>query len=302
MKVWLDGTIFDGSDARIPVTDHGFLYGDGVFDSLRVRHGKVFRLDDHVARLMLSARAVGLEPPGGPATLRDAVIATARAFGREDSYLRIIVSRGDGPLGINPARCPRARVVCIAGEISLYGDEKAAQGLDLLTSSMRRPSADVLDPRVKSLNYLNNVLATAEARGRGGDEALVLNQQGAVAEASAANVFVVHGKRCTTPPTTDGALDGIVRRSILELAPALGLEPCERTLGRIDFLSADEAFLTGTGAGIVAVRSLDGRAIGRGKRGPVTEALIAAFERFADVHGTPLWPQGDASSARSANA
>jgi branched-chain amino acid aminotransferase len=297
MKVWLEGEIFDGSEARIPVTDHGFLYGDGVFDSLRVRRGKVFRLDDHVARLMLSARAVGLEPPGGDEALRTAVVDAARAFGRDDSYLRLIVSRGDGPLGINPARCPRARIVCIAGEISLYGEEKAMQGLDLLTSSVRRPSADVLDPRVKSLNYLNNVLATAEARSRGGDEALVLNQQGAVAEASAANVFVVHGKRCTTPPTTDGALDGIVRRSILELAPALGLEPRERTLGRIDFMSADEAFLTGTGAGIVAVRSLDGRVIGCGKRGPVTEALIAAFDRFADAHGTPIWAQREARVA-----
>jgi len=188
MKVWLDGTIMDESEARIPVTDHGFLYGDGVFDSLRVRRGKVFRLDDHVARLMLSSRAVGLEPPGGHAALRDAVLDTARAFGRDDSYLRVIVSRGDGPLGINPARCPRARIVCIAGEISLYGEDKAAQGLDLLTASLRRPSSDVLDPRVKSLNYLNNVLATAEARGRGGDEALVLNQQGAVAEASAASM------------------------------------------------------------------------------------------------------------------
>jgi len=302
MKVWLDGGIVDGSEARIPVTDHGFLYGDGVFDSLRVRRGRVFRLEDHLSRLLSSARAVGIEPRGGRETLRAAVLETARAFGRHDSYLRLIVSRGDGPLGINPARCPRARVVCIAGEIALYGEDKAARGLDLLTASVRRPSADVLDPRIKSLNYLNNVLATAEARTRGGDEALVLNQQGAVAEASAANVFVVHGRRCATPPTTDGALDGIVRRSIFELAPALGLEPCERSLGRIDFMSADEAFLSGTGAGIIAVRSLDGRAIGCGKRGPVTESLIAAFERFADEHGTPLWNEASASDPQGASA
>jgi branched-chain amino acid aminotransferase len=300
MKIWLDGRVMDASEARIPVIDHGFLYGDGVFEGVRVRAGGVFRLDDHVARLMLSARAVGIEPPVGAAALREVMLETARAFGRDECYLRLIISRGDGPLGINPLRCPRPRIVCIADDLSLYGEEKAEQGLDLVTVSVRRPPADVLDPRVKSLNYLNNVLAIAEAKSRGADEALVLNAQGTIAEASATNVFAVHGRRCATPPCTDGALDGIVRRTVLELAEDLGLQPCERTLGRIDLLGADEVFLTGTGAGIVAARSLDGCTIGGGRRGPVTDSVIAAFRRSWLRLGTPLWPDGAARTEHAA--
>jgi branched-chain amino acid aminotransferase len=300
MKIWMDGRVMDASEARIPVTDHGFLYGDGVFEGVRVRAGGVFRLDDHLARIMLSARAIGIEPPGGAPALRDVLLETARAFGRDDCYLRLIVSRGDGPLGVNPARCTTPRIVCIADELSLYGEDKARQGLDLVTVSVRRPPPDVLDPRVKSLNYLNNVLATMEARSRGADEALVLNLQGAVAEASAANIFVVHGRLCTTPPGSDGALDGIVRRTVLELADGIGLQPCERTLGRIDVLSADEAFLTGTGAGIVAVRSLDGRTIGAGRRGLVTERVMAAFKQTWVRLGTPLWADPAAREAQVA--
>jgi branched-chain amino acid aminotransferase len=230
--------------------------------------------------------------------MRAIILETARAFGGENCYLRLVVSRGEGPLGVNPARCERPRVVCIADDFSLYGEDKARQGLDLLTVSVRRPAPDMLDPRVKSLNYLNNVLAISEARSRGGDEALVLNQHGAIAEASAANVFVIDGRRCATPPCTEGALDGIVRRSVLELAPSLGLEPCEMRLGRIDVLGADEAFLTGTGAGIVAVRSLDGRSVGAGRRGPVTERIIAAFRQLTLTLGTPLWPRDARADAQ----
>jgi branched-chain amino acid aminotransferase len=302
MKIWMDERVMDASEARISVLDHGFLYGDGVFEGMRVHAGRAFRLDDHLARLMLSARAIGLEPPGGAEALRAIVLDTARALACEDCYLRLIVSRGEGPLGINPARCPRPRIVCIADQLTLYGEDKAREGVDVVTVSVRRPPADVLDPRVKSLNYLNNVLAIGEARSRGADEALVLNQQGAVAEASAANVFVVHGRRCATPPCSDGALDGIVRRSVLELAPAIGLEPCEQRLGRIDLLGADEVFLTGSGAGIVAVRSLDGHAIGAGRRGPVTERVIGAFERMWVTHGTPLWARGERAQAAGAPA
>ena len=299
MKIWLDGRIVDESEARISVLDHGYLYGDGVFESFRAAAGRIFALDEHLVRLDVSARAIGLVLPGGRAALREIVLATARAWAKDDVYLRLIVSRGEGALGISPSSCKQPRVVCIAGDIRLHGAEKIAAGLDLVTSSVRRPAADALDPRVKSLNYLNNVLSISEARRHGADDALVLNGQGAVVEASAANVFLIRAERCLTPPASDGALDGIVRAAVLELAPSLGLLPEERRLGRIDVLGADEVFLTGTGAGIVAVRSLDGQTIGCGRRGPRTERIAAAFERFAYERGTPLADAGTRADAGS---
>jgi branched-chain amino acid aminotransferase len=300
MKVWIDGRIADGADASVPVTDHGFLYGDGVFESFRVEHGRIFRLAEHLARLETSARAIALELPKTRGEIAEAVLRTVRALGRQEAYVRLVVSRGDGPLGINPLQCTRPRIVCIAGEIRMFPDDKLARGLDLLTATVRRPAGDALDPRVKSLNYLNNVLATGEARMRGGDDALVLNAQGAVVEASAANVFVVAGRRCATPPASDGALEGIVRGAVLELARDLGLDAQERRLGRVDFFAADEAFLTGTGAGIVAVRSLDGRPIGEGRRGPVTERIVAAFAALVAREGTAVWPDARDHDARVA--
>jgi len=277
MKVWIDGEIFDGRDARVSVCDHGFLYGDGVFEGIRVYGRRVFRLDDHLRRLDVSARAIGLTLPGGADHLRHVVLSTVKAFGRDEAYVRLIVSRGVGSLGVDPARCEAPTVVCIVDEVALYPPEKAAQGIDLLTVSVRRPATDVLEARVKSLNYLNSVLAISEARRNGGDEALILNREGFVAEASGANVFAVFGDRLVTPPPTEGALEGITRRTVIELASELGLEAFEHRLARIDLLAADEVFLTGTGARIVAVRSLDGNSIGRGVRGPTTAKVAAAF-------------------------
>jgi len=290
MTVWIDGTFVDGDAACVPVTDHGFLYGDGIFESFRAEAGRVFGLDEHLARLDTSARAIGLDLPMTRAVLADVVLATLRRFGSPDAYVRLIVSRGDGPLGVNPLACPSPRVVCMAGAIHIYDEAKLAAGIDLLTASVRRPPSDVLDPRVKSLNYLNNVMASGEARRRGADEALVLNQQGAVAEASVANVFVVQGRRLATPPASDGALEGVVRGAVLSLASSLDLDATERRLGRVDVLGADEVFLTGTGAGIVAVRSLDGMTIGIGRRGPVTERVADAFAALVRRSGTPVWP------------
>jgi branched-chain amino acid aminotransferase len=271
MKVWIDGHIVEGSEARVPVTDHGFLYGDGVFEGLRVYARRVFRLEQHLERLAVSARAVGLEIPGA-----------------DEAYVRFIVSRGEGALGVDPTTCPEPRIVCIVDRIRLYPAEKLAQGLDLVTSSWRRPPPDVLDPRVKSLNYLNNALAKLEARRRGADEALLLNAAGHVAEASVANVFAVCRGALVTPPATDGALEGITRRAILELAAADGIEASERTLGRFDLLGASEVFLTGTGARIVPVRSLDGELIGKGEPGPITHRLTAAFSKLTTTTGTPF--------------
>ena len=288
MKVWIDGCIVDGGEARVPVTDHGFLYGDGVFEGIRIYSRRVFRLEQHLARLALSARSVGLEIPGGLDRAREIILATARAFGADDAYARFIVSRGEGALGVDPTTCPEPRIVCIVDHIRLYPAEKLERGLDLVTSSWRRPPPDVLDPRVKSLNYLNNAMAKLEARRRGADEALLLNAAGFVAEASVANVFALRGGVLATPLATDGALEGITRAAVLELAAREGIASAERTLGRFDLLGAEEVFLTGTGACIVPVRSLDGELIGKGEPGPVTRRLTAAFVALATSTGTPI--------------
>jgi branched-chain amino acid aminotransferase len=288
MKVWIDGGIVNGEDARVPVTDHGFLYGDGVFEGIRVYARRVFRLEQHLARLEVSARAVGLEIPGGLDAAREIILATARAFGADESYVRFIVSRGEGALGVDPTTCPRPRVVCIVDRIRLYPAGTQERGIALVTSSWRRPPPDVLDPRVKSLNYLNNALAKLEAKRRGADEALLLNAAGLVAEASVANVFAVKGGALATPPATDGALEGVTRGAVLELAAQEGLPSSERSLGRYDLLAADEVFLTGTGARIVPVRSLDGETIGKGEPGPLTRRLLTVFQRLAESSGTPI--------------
>jgi len=296
MKVWIDGAVVSGDEALVPVTDHGLLYGDGVFEGIRAYGRRVFRLDDHLARLRVSARAIALALPHPEPHVREIVLETLRAFGRDDAYVRLVVTRGAGALGVDPTSCPEPRLFCIAAEVRLYPPEKLAAGIDLVTVTWRRPSPDALDPRVKSLNYLNNALAKLEARQRGADEALILNAAGHVAEASVANVFALRGADLATPPPSDGSLEGIVRRSVLELAPGLGLRPVERTLSRVDLLGADEVFLTGTGAGIVPVRSLDGQPIGAAEAlragvvvpGPAVARVRAAFAELTKTLGVPF--------------
>jgi len=287
-KVWIDGGIVELADAKIPVTDHGLLYGDGVFEGLRITGRRVFRLEDHLARLATAARAIALEIPGGIGAAREVVLDTARAHGADEAYGRLIVTRGEGALGVDPTSCPRPRMLCIVDEVRIYSAEKRSAGLDLVTSSLRRPPADVLDPRVKSLNYLNNAMAKLEARQRGADEALLLNASGFVAEASVANLFVHRRGELLTPPGSDGALEGINRMTVLELAGSLGLPAREQTLTRFDLFAADEVFLTGSGAGMVPVRSLDGRPIGAGVPGPVFAKLAAALADASPSLGTPF--------------
>ncbi len=287
MKIWIDGRVVEGHEARVPVLDHGFLYGDGIFESFRVHHGRLFRLDAHLKRLATSARAVGLEIPGGLAAVEAIVRETVRAHGRDDAYVRLLLSRGEGALGVDPTLCKSPRVVCIVDELAIYPAEKLARGIDLVTVSVRRPAPDALDPRVKSLNYLNNVLAKGEARSRGADEALLLGATGAVAEASVANVFAVCDGGLQTPLASDGALAGITRAAILELAPRLGIAAEARTLGRFDLLGADEIFLTGTGAGVVPVGSLDGQPFAP-LPGPVTLRIDAAFAELMASEGSPV--------------
>jgi branched-chain amino acid aminotransferase len=286
MKVWLNGSFADPSTAGVGVLDHGLLYGDGVFEGLRVFNSRVFSLDLHMKRLGVGLKALALDC-SIPA-LREAVLATASAHRQPDAYLRLVVTRGQGPLGVDPTTCKHPTVFCIAAPLTLYSAEKLATGLDLVTASMRRPAADVLDPRVKSLNYLNNAMAKLEARQRGVDEALLLNTAGHVAEAAVANVFVVRDGELQTPPGADGALEGITRHTMLRLARELQVPARVNTLTRFDVLGAEEVFLTGSGAGLVPVRSLDDRPVGQLGPGPLFKRLLAAYRELTAEQGVPL--------------
>jgi branched-chain amino acid aminotransferase len=289
MLVSIDGRLCAPEDARISVLDHGLLYGDGVFEGMRIYERRIFRLDAHLARLQASAHAIALPLPFDRADLATAVRDTVRASGQENGYVRMIVTRGDGPLGLDPTRCPTPRLIIIVAEVALYPPELYAAGIRVITAATRQvPSASV-DARVKSLNYLKNVLARLEAHEAGAAEALLLNTEGFVAECTADNVFALDGPCLRTPPATEGALDGITRGVVRELAEAEGLRWEERRLGRYDLFVADECFLTGTGAEIVPVVALDGRRIGTGTPGPVTRRLAAALHALAGREGTPVF-------------
>lgn len=283
--VSIDGELVSEASAKISVLDHGLLYGDGLFEGLRVRAGRIFRLEQHLARLALGARYLGLDLPFDSEGVARIVQDTVRAFGQAEAYVRLLVTRGEGPLGVDPTTCKKPTVICIVAEIALYSAEQRALGLTMITSSYRRPSPDVQDVSVKTLNYLGSALAKQEAKRQGADEALLLNQLGRVAEASVANVFAVRGRTLATPPALDGCLEGINRGAVLELAARAGLSVGERSLGRRDLLAADEVFLTGSGAGVVGVRSLDGRAIGRGRTGEVTLELERLHRSLAESEG-----------------
>lgn len=288
MKVWIDGTIVEGSEAKISVLDHGLLYGDGVFEGMRVLNRRVFRLNDHLHRLSVSAKAIGLTLPVPVEEIDTIVLKTARAFDQDEAYIRLIITRGEGPLGVDPLLCHEPRLICIVDELTMFPSEKMECGIDMITSSLRRPSTDILDPHVKSLNYLNNVLAKQEARLRGADDALLLNQTGMVSETSSANIFTVLHGVLTTPPSNDGALEGVTRDSVLQCATELGIPCGETTLSRYDLFKADEVFLTGTGARMVPVARLDGRPLGQPQRSPLTAQLRTALTKFSQANGTPF--------------
>ncbi len=288
MKIWIDGKIVEEGQARVAVTDHGLLYGDGIFEGMRVIAGRVFRIERHLDRLEFGARTLLLNLPFARAEIRRIVEDTVRAFAQREAYVRLVVTRGEGPLGVDPTTCPQAKLFCIVNTIKLFSEEQREYGLNMITSSYRRPSADVLDVRVKSLNYLGSVLAKLEARQQSADEALLLNQRGHIAEAAVANVFALRGSALITPPASDGCLEGINRSAVMELARQLGLEVRVESIGRADLFQADEVFLTGSGAGIVAVRSLDGRVLGAGKRGKTTAQLAQLHRTLAESEGTPL--------------
>ena len=288
MKIYLDGQFVDAAEAKISVFDHGLLYGDGIFEGIRLYEGNVFRLDEHLERLWWSAKAILLTIPISRREMAEAVCESCRQNGLRDGYIRLVVTRGIGDLGLAPWLCPKPSVFIIADKIALYPPEYYASGLSIVTVPTRRLGPAALPPMVKSLNYLNNILAKIEARQAGALEAIMLNDAGFVAECTGDNVFMVHQGRLLTPAAQQGALKGITRETIFSVAQALSLPVEEHDLTRYDLWNADECFLTGTGAEVIPVVKLDGREIGDGKPGPVTKRVLTEFRRRVLIEGTRI--------------
>lgn len=288
MKVFLNGVFVDKADAKISVFDHGLLYGDGIFEGIRLYQGCVFRLEDHLERLEYSARALLLEMPWSRAEIREATLESCRINGLTDGYIRLLVTRGEGNLGLSPRTCPRPSLIIIADKIQLYPAELYSQGMKIITVPTRRVGPAALPPLIKSLNYLNNVLAKIEALHLGYHEAIMLNDLGYVAECTGDNLFLVHKGALLTPQTSAGALRGITRQVVLEIAAELSLPVREENLTRYDVWNAEECFLTGTAAELIPVVEVDGRRIGSGLPGPTSARFLQRFHERATVDGTPL--------------
>jgi branched-chain amino acid aminotransferase len=286
MKIYLDGSFVDESEAKVSVFDHGLLYGDGVFEGIRLYEGNVFRLEQHLERLEYSAKAILLDLPLSRKELSEITCETCRINGFNDAYIRLVVTRGRGDLGLAPWLCSKPTLFVIASRISLYPEEHYVRGLAIVTVPTRRIGPAALPPTIKSLNYLNNILAKIEAKQFGALEAIMLNEQGYVAECTADNVFIVHKGAILTPAGSSGALMGITRGAILDIGAELGLPVREVDLTRYDIWCADECFLSGTGAEVIPVVKLDGRVIGPGKPGPITHGIQASFRRRVRVEGT----------------
>ena len=279
MKIYIDGQFYEKHEARVSVFDHGLLYGDGVFEGIRIYNSGIFKLDAHVRRLYRSARALLLEIPMSEEGMMKAIAETVRANDKKNGYIRVLVTRGAGALGIDPSSCARPSVIIIAGDIQLYPAAYYEEGIAIITASSRRMPSDCLDARVKSLNYLNNIMAKLEARQAGCLEAVMLNKEGYVTECTGDNIFIVRDGDLHMPDPSLGALDGITMETIVELAGRTDLICRQRLLTRYDLYTADECFLTGTGAEIMPVVRIDGRGIGDGKPGRITRQLREAFEK-----------------------
>ncbi len=288
MKIYMSGQLVDEAEAKVSVFDHGLLYGDGVFEGIRAYHGKVFLLKEHVARLYDSAKAIALDIPMSQQEMADAVRATCAANDLNDGYIRLVVTRGVGTLGLNPYLCKKPEVIIIAAGIQLYPKELYETGMNVVTVGTVRNHPEAVNPRIKSLNYLNNVMAKIEAINAGVLECIMLNPQGQVAEASGDNVFVIKDGVLKTPPVWCGALDGITRRAVMDIAESLGYVVKEEVLQRYDLFTADEMFLTGTAAEVIACTNVDRRNIGEGVPGKITVSLQNAFKEYVKEHGTPI--------------
>lgn len=288
MKIFLNGKFVSEKQAVVSVFDHGLLYGDGVFEGIRLYDTKIFRLDQHLDRLFASAKTIMLPVPMTKADLARACCETCRRNNLKNGYIRLVITRGVGYLGLNPFRCKSPTVFIIASTIELYPEEVYQQGVKLVTASTIRVNPAAVSPSVKSLNYLNNIMAKIEAVNAGTVEALMLNSEGHVAECTGDNIFIVRNNTIETPPISAGALNGITRGVVFELAAHMGIPAVERNLTRYDIMTADECFLTGTAAEIVPVSALDGRIIGSGKPGTLTLNLMDAFRRLTRTEGTPI--------------
>lgn len=285
MKVFFNGSLVDASEARISVFDHGLLYGDGIFEGIRLYKGCVFKLDEHLERLEKSAKAILLKLPWDRGELAEATCLACRANELEDGYIRMVVTRGCGTLGLSHLSCRDPQLIIIADKITLYPEEHYTQGLKIITSPTRRINAAALPPMVKSLNYLNNILAKADANQAGCLEAIMLNDQGYVAECTGDNIFIRHGDTWFTPPTAAGALKGITRGAVLDLMEEMGMPCREINLTRYDIWTADEMFLTGTAAEVIPVVDVDSRPIGDGTPGRQTHELLRAFHELVSTDG-----------------
>jgi branched-chain amino acid aminotransferase len=294
MKIYLDGQLVPKEEAKVSVFDHGFLYGDGVFEGIRVYDRRVFRHEAHLVRLYRSARAIMLEPPMSLQEMKQVVEETVAANQIENGYIRLIISRGPGDLGLDPRKCPKPTVVCIADAIKLYPAEVYEEGMEVVTVATRRSRPDVLNPAIKSLNYLNNILAKIECIRAGVPECIMLNDKGLVAECSGDNLFIYirdfNGRgQLRTPPVSAGILEGITRDVVMQIAEEMGIPCVEKDMALFDVYAAEEAFLTGTAAEVVPVTKVDERKIGLGEPGEITKRIIQRYRELTSSEGTPVF-------------
>lgn len=288
MKVYINGKFYSEKNSKISVFDHGLLYGDGVFEGIRAYHGRVFKLKEHIDRLFYSAKAILLNIPMSKQQLMDATVETCRKNNLNDGYVRLVVTRGAGTLGLNPNRCSNPQVIIIADTIQLYPASLYKKGMEIVTVATTRNHHNAVNPAIKSLNYLNNILAKIEANTAGYEEAIMLNSEGYVAECTGDNLFIIKDNQMFTPSLSSGALHGITRQTSIDLVGELGVPTSEPNLTRYDLYNADECFLTGTGAEIVPVVKIDERKIGNGKPGQITKKLVKAYQELTKVSGEPI--------------
>ena len=289
MKIYVDGKYYDPKNAKISVFDHGLLYGDGIFEGIRAYNGRVFKLTEHIDRLFYSAKAILLTIPLSHGEMVRAVVETCRRNEIRDGYIRLVVTRGAGTLGLNPNRCKNPSIIIIADKIQLYPAELYQRGMEIITVPTTRNLHSALNPAIKSLNYLNNILAKIEANNAGCEEAIMLNAEGFVSECTGDNIFIVKAGQLLTPPLSAGALYGITRGVVIELAQEDGLTVAEPNLTRYDLFNADECFLTGTGAELIPIVKIDGRVIGAGRPGPITRRLVDKYRALTKVSGEPIY-------------
>ena len=287
--IYIDGQFYPENEAKVSVFDHGLLYGDGIFEGIRFYNGRVFKLQEHIDRLYDSAKAIFMTIPINKAEMIEATLESIRQNKLRDGYIRLLVTRGVGNLGLSPDRCKRPSIIIMAATIALYPEEQYQSGLKVVTCSIRRVSPAALSPAIKSLNYLNNILAKIEANQANAGEGLMLNEQGYVAECTGDNVFAIRDGVIYTPPVSAGALRGITRQVVFDIAAEWGTRIVEANLTTYDLYTAHECFLTGTAAEIIAMVSLDGRLIADGKPGAITQKLTARFRELTQAEGTPIY-------------